>query len=122
MPSRIFAPVTAASASFPAVTAASASFAVVTAPFGRPAEASGRGDPVGAVGPKTRVPEFPWSSLHGPLSVAMSMVAITCTGSPPGEVTMSSPMPTVPFGLITASPRAVASVPAPHWLSHPSNV
>ncbi|MEQ1505221.1 MAG: hypothetical protein ABMB14_23510 [Myxococcota bacterium] len=57
-----------------------------------------------------------------PPSVPRSMVPCTCTGRPPGEVTIASPMPTVPLGLTTARPRTVPTVEAPHWLSVPSKV
>jgi hypothetical protein len=42
-----------------AATVPSAILALVTAPVGMPAEATGRGDPAGAVGAKTSVPELP---------------------------------------------------------------
>jgi len=41
----------------------------------------------------------------------------TCTGVPPGVVTIVRPRPTVPSGLSTARPTVAPRRAAPHWSS-----
>jgi hypothetical protein len=70
----------------------------------------------------TSAPVFPALSRQVPPSVARLIRASTCTGAPPGAITVVSPMPTEPSGLRNAVPTTLAFWLAPHWSSIPSSV